>query len=174
MRRLLTAVALGASLLVGAGCAGQDNDEPSGAEPTTAAPTSASPTPSASPSANYAADTKRICTEIDKALDSEMEKFGVEVGKMIAYKQSGNTTEANQAKAAAQAQLRAIAARMSQRTAAAQDPELKAAGEESAKNIAASAADNTFFSRLKSLNDVQTVVEREAVTWLVPLAEFCA
>jgi hypothetical protein len=172
MRRLLTAAALGAALLITAGCAGKDNDE-SAAQPTASA-TSASPTPSASASANYAADTKKICTEIDKSLETEMENFGEELGKMIAYKQAGNTTRANQAKADAQAELKAIASRMRERTAAAQDPELKAAGQESAENIEASAADETFFSRLKTLNDVKSVVQKEVVSWLVPLAKFCA
>lgn len=171
MRRLLTAVALGATLLISGGCAGDDSPT---AQPTTAAPTSASPTPSATPSADHAADTKRICGEIDKALETDMKGFGEELGKMIAYKQAGNTARANQAKADAQAELKAIASRMRERTAAAQDPELKAAGQESAENMEASAADQAFFGRLKTLNDVQSVVQKEVVSWLVPLAKFCA
>jgi hypothetical protein len=173
MRRISLAVALTVTVLGAAACGGDGDETSAGASPSvTSASPAASPTPSLTPtaSANYAADTKRICTEIEKSLETDMEKFGVEVGKMIGYKQAGNTARANQAKADAQAELRAIASGVRERTAVAQDPELREAGQESAENMEASAADEAFFSRLRTPDDLKQV----AVSWILPLAELCA
>lgn len=169
MRRVILAATIAGVVLTTAGCGGDGNETSAGPSATSASPSpSASPTPTAS--ANYAADTKRICTEIERAIEAEMENFGEQVGKMVAYRQAGNTVRANEAKADAQAQLRAIAGRMRERTAVAQDPELKEAGQESAENMEASAADETFFTRVRTPEQLK----KEAVSWVVPLVEFCA
>jgi hypothetical protein len=176
MRRVLLAVAITGTIVSTAACGGTGGGSASPSPSATSASPSASPTTSPTPtaSANYAADTKRICGEIEKSIESDMTDFGEELGKMIAYRQAGSTARANEAKADAQAELRTIAAGMRQRTANAQDPELRAAGQESAENLEASAADEAFFRRLRTVNDVKAMLEKEVVTWLLPLAEFCA
>jgi hypothetical protein len=172
MRRVVLAVALTATVLGAAACGDGGETSAGGSPSATSASPSASPTPSPTPSAsaNHAADTKRICAEVEKSLDPEMENFAEEVARMVAYKQAGNTARANQAKADAQAQLRAIASRMRERTAVAQDPKLRAAGQESAENMEASAADEAFFSRVRTPDDLRKV----AITWVLPVAELCA
>jgi hypothetical protein len=173
MRRVVLAVAIAVIAVSTAACGGNGpSASPSPSATSASASPSASPTPTAS--VNYAADTKRICGQIEKSFDSEMESFGVELGKMIAYREAGNTTRANQAEAATQAELRAIASRMRARTAVAQDPELRAAGQESAENMEATAADDSFFAKFKRVSDVEKLLQNEVVSWLLPLAEFCA
>lgn len=171
MQRAIIALTLGGVLLTGAACGAWN--EPSAA-PTTAEPTSASRSPSAAPSpSDYTADTKKVCGEIDQTLDSQMQAFGQELGKMIAYREAKNTEQAQKAKAAAQKELTEIATDIRQSTGAAQDPELTDAGEESAKNVEATAADAQFFDKFRNPRDLDAL-KAEITTWLVPLAEFCA
>jgi uncharacterized protein (DUF305 family) len=171
MQRSIITLTLGGVLLTGAACGAKN--EPTAA-PTTAAPTSASPSPSAAPSpSDYTADTKRVCGQIEKMLESRMEAFGQQLGKMVAYREAGNTAQAQKAKTAAQKELATTATAIRQYTGAAQDPELWDAGKESAKNVEATAADAEFFRKFRNPRDLDAL-KAEVVTWLVPLAEFCA
>lgn len=161
MRRALTTVTLGAVLLTGAACSTKS-------EPTAAA-TSAAP----SPSADYSADTKKVCGEVDQILDGDFKKFGEKLGEMIVYKEAGNTAQTAKAKASAQSELKAVAASIREKTSVALDPELKAGGEEAAANMEATAAGDEFFAKIKTLKDLDSL-ETEMTAWLMPLATFCA
>jgi hypothetical protein len=166
MRRALTALALVSTLAGSAACT--DNSTPVGGQASSsaaAAPTSEAP--------DYTADTKKICGKIDTAMDKSTNAFGTELGKLIAYKQVRNTAAANKAKAGAQRELKALAKTIRDATAAALDPKVKAAGQESAANIEATAANNAFFDKLKSEKDLNSL-ESEITAWLVPLAMHCA
>jgi hypothetical protein len=170
MRRTLTALALVGTLAASAACA--DKSTPAGAPATSSAagaPTSEAP----SPEADYTADTKKVCAKIDTAMKKSTNAFGGELGKLIAYKQIKNTAAANRAKAGAQRELKALATAIRSTTAAAQDPTVKAAGQESAANIEATAANNAFFDKLKTEKDLDSL-ESEITAWLVPLGTHCA
>jgi hypothetical protein len=176
MRRPLMAMALGGLLLIGPGC-GSDSQPAATAPATTPAVTSAAP----SASADYTADTKKVCDEIKKALGEEANGFAEELGKVIVYQQTGNRALADKATAAAQQKLEAFASTVEEKTAAAQNPDVRAAGQEAARNIRATATNDQFFASLKEvkLNTSQersaftTKLEKESSSWAAPLGAFC-
>ncbi|MEU7901566.1 hypothetical protein [Actinoplanes sp. NPDC049118] len=167
MRRIILGATTGALLLTGSAC---------GTKPdTAAAPAAPAATVSASPSADYTADTKKVCGEIDKILDGKkMEKFGEELGKLIVFKQANSTASAKKARTAAGEKLKDLAKAMNESTAAAKDPELKAAGEESLQAMTSTAEDDAFFAKLKTVKDLDKTLESGITEWLTPLAPFCA
>ncbi|MFI7596834.1 hypothetical protein [Actinoplanes sp. NPDC049681] len=169
MRRALLTAALGGLLLTGAGCSGSDAED--GKAPTLAAPSS---TPAASPEPDYSANTKKICDDLDKLFDTELENFGTEIGKMIAYKEAKQADNAAKAQKAAAKQLRDVGARVRKETAVAQDPELRTVGAASATKFTKSAADRKFFDQIKSTKDLDRILETQMTNWLNPVAGYCA
>jgi hypothetical protein len=169
MRRALTATVLGGLLLTAATACSGDAETPA------AAPTWATPSAEqTSPAPDYSADTKRVCAEVEKIFDKDMESFGTELGKMIAYKEAKATAEAEAAEKAAKKELKDIGAKVRKETAAAQDPELKDAGATSASRFAKSAADAKLFDGIKSTKDLDRVMESQMTVWLTPVAGPCA
>jgi hypothetical protein len=163
MRRALLAVSLSGLLLTGAACSsGGDSDDPTAEAPATV-PTTAATT---SPPPNYTANTKKVC--------AELEDFGTEIGKMIAYKEAKQADNAEKAEKAAGNQLKEVSAQIRKETAAAQDPELKTAGAASAAKFSKSATDTKFFDKIKSTKDLDKVLEGEMTNWLTPVAGYCA
>jgi hypothetical protein len=170
MRPALLALALGGVLLAGAAC-------DSGAETIgTAAPPSAPPSSAApaSPAPDYSANTKEICGKLEKVFSEDLQGFGTQVGKMIAYKEAKQPAEAAKAQKAAGQELKNVGAKVKQETAAAQDPELKVAGAASAAKFAKSANDTAFFDKIKSTKDLDRTIEGKMTEWLNPVAGYCA
>ena len=169
MRRAILAVTTGCVLLTGAAC-GNDADSST----TAAATPSAAPSAVASsPAADYTADTKAVCAKVDKIFTEDLEDFATELGKMIAYKEAKQTSEANTAEKSAGKELKEVAAAMKKATGAAQDPGLVKAGEASAEKITTTAGDTKFFDKIKTTKDVDTVLEAEFTAWFTPLSEYC-
>lgn len=179
MRRVLLTTTLGVVLLTGTACGTGTTD--SGNPPAAAGPTSAAATPAAaatsaapSPSADFTADTKKVCAKVKKTIEKDARGFGEELGKMIAYKQADNSGQAAKARDAAKRELRAFAGNVNEQTAAALDPELRAAGKEAADNIRQTAATNTYFNKIDSLKDVEKGLEKLMISWFIPLGSHCA
>lgn len=171
MRHAAMAMIVGAALLGGASACGGDA-RPTAA-PGTAVPTdSASTSATASPSPDYRADTKRICDQIDKIFSADLKDFGKELGRMIAYKQAEETTQADQTQSAAQRELAGIADDVRERTSTALDPELKAAGRKAAERIEATAERDEFYQKISTMKDLNGL-EAEMRKWFNPLAAFC-
>ncbi|GAA4588678.1 hypothetical protein BJY16_008643 [Actinoplanes octamycinicus] len=170
MRRIILAVTTGALLLTGTACGSKSDDT---AAP--AAPAATTATTSAAPAADYTADTKKTCGDLTKLLSGQsMVKFGEELGKMIGYKQAKATAQAKQARTDAGKKLKELAAEVTKSTGAAQDPELKAAGEKVAQSITTSAGDDAFFAKFKTEKDVDKALETEMTAWFTPLDTFCS
>ena len=162
MRGIIVAATTGAQLLTGSGCATTSETTAAPAPAPTTSASAASPTVSASPSLDYTADTKKVCGEMAKTLEGkEMRMFGEELGKFIAYKEAKASTAANKARAKAGENLNAAANALKASTAAAKDPEFKAAGEESAQKMARSAQDDAFFAKFNTTKDVDKVLQPE-------------
>jgi hypothetical protein len=168
MRRAFLAVLAGGVLLTGAAC---DSDAKTGG---TAAgePTSASP--SASPSPDYAADTKQVCDRLQTIYQGELRDLGTALGKMITYKEAKQNADAKKAENAAAAELKAVAEKIRKETDAAQNPEFSAAGATSAAKIEASVADRKYFAKVKSLKDFNATIENQFTEWLTPVIGYCA
>jgi hypothetical protein len=169
------AMVLGGVLLIGSGCGG--DPEPA----ITAAPTIAATSAAPSASADYTADTKKVCGEFEKAFATDASGLAEELGKIVLYHQTGNRVLADKATAAAQQRLNTMAAKVEQTTAAAQDPDLRLAGQEAARNMRAAATDDEFFASLKNakLDTPQqrsafaTKMQEEMSSWGTQLGAFC-
>jgi hypothetical protein len=168
MRRAILVVTLGGLMLAGAAC---DSD----AKRSTAAPKPTA-TASAAPSSlapDYTADTKVVCGKLEKIFNDDLEGFGTQVGKMIAYKEAKKAPEMAQAQKAAGDQLKTVGAKVQQETASAQDPDLKSAGATSAAKFVKSATDAAFFDKIKSSTDLNSTIEEQMADWLNPVAGYC-
>jgi hypothetical protein len=167
MRRAFLAVALGGVLLASAACS-------SDAETPAAAPAAATPLAAATPPPDYSANTKLVCGKVEKIFNDDLEGFGTQVGKMIAYKEAKQTANAEKAEKAAGKELKEIGAKVKKATAAAQDPELKTAGASSAAKFTKSATDAKFFDSIKTTKDLDRTIEAKMTEWLTPVAGYCA
>jgi hypothetical protein len=175
MRRALLAVALGGVLVTGAACSSGPSTGASAA-PAAASPTAAaSPSPeSASAAPDYSADTRAICGRLETVFNDDLTAFHTQMGKMIANKEAKLTAEAAKAQKAAGAELKKVGAKIKKETAAAQDPELRAAGAVSAAKLEKSATDTSFFKKIKTQKDYDRLIEDQLQQWFTPAAGYCA
>jgi hypothetical protein len=168
MRRALLAVTLGGVLLSAAACDSGSEAPAAAPAPTTAAPVATSPEP------NYAENTALVCGKVKTIFSTGLEQnFGTQMGKMIAYKQAKQTAEAEAAEKAAAAQLKDIGVKVKKETAAAEDPELKAAGETTAAKFTKSATDSKYFDSIKTQKDMDKTIEAKMTDWLSPVSGYC-
>jgi hypothetical protein len=165
MRPAILAVLAGV-LLTGAAC---DSD----AEVYDTAAPAATPAASAPPSPDYSADTAQVCGRLEKIFTGTTTDFGAAIGKMIAYREAKQADEATKAEKAAAAELQAAGGQIRKETAAALDPELKAAGETSADKLEASAKDRAYLKRIKTPADLDKSLKTQFAEWLSPVAGFC-
>jgi hypothetical protein len=183
MRRSFLATSVGALLLTLSAC---DGDSPSAAPSRTPGastspsaaegePAVATTAPGVTPAARYTANTKKVCGQVDALLKGkEMQRFAKNLGSLILLKQAKKPVKATKAREAAKKELRSLATAVRRDTGAAQDPELKKAGALTATGIDKSAQNNAFFAKLKTLKDVDNVLEAEMTPWLLPLATHCS
>ena len=177
MRRALLAVTLSGILLTGSACSKTPNLATGGKTPTSA-PTAAAPAsaPAAAPgtdSSETKADTKRICDEFDKVIEPAMNGFGQKLGVLLVQRGAKNDAEAKKAQGEAKNELVKFADQITEKTAAAKDPALKAAGEESAANIKKSAGSDEFYNNIKDVSSLEKDVQNDFMTWFLPLASLC-
>jgi hypothetical protein len=168
MRRAILALALGGVLLTGAACHSDAKNTDS---------TAAAPSPSAEPSSaapDYSDNTALVCGKLQKIFNTDLQAFGTQVGKMIAYKEAKQAPEAAKAQQAAGLQLKTVGAKVKQETAAAEDPELQTAGATSAAKFVKSAGDAKLFARIKTTKDLDRTIEAQMNEWLTPVAGYCA
>jgi hypothetical protein len=176
MHRTILAATVGVLLLTVSACGDDSASTATPAASSAGAATTAAvePTPAAE-DVDYSADNKKVCAKVDKLLEGkEMERFAQELGQLIVYKQAKQTAKAKEAREDAKKELKNLAAAVRRDTGAAKDPELKAAGEESAVSIEKTAGDNAFFTKIKTIKDVDKNLESEMTPWLTPLASYCA
>lgn len=170
MRRAILAVIAGGTLLAGSAC-----DTGAKAEPEAAAParTAATAAPSESAAPNYSASTKLVCGKLQSLYSVELRAFGTAMGKMVTYKETKQTSDAEKAEATAAGQLKAAATKIRKETATAQDPDFQAAGKVSAAKLETSAANRTYMNKVKTLADLDKTVQSQFAEWLNPVAGYC-
>ncbi|GAA2551116.1 hypothetical protein GCM10010435_21600 [Winogradskya consettensis] len=172
MRRALIAVTFGGLLLSGAACSSDGDTDSATEAPTIVTPSSAPA--STTPPPDYSANTRAVCAKVTKIYNTELEDFGTEIGKMIAYKEKKQTKEADAAEKAAGKQLKDAGAQLKKETAAAQDPKIQDAGAASAAKLTASATDTKFFDKIKTEKDFEKTIEAQITEWMTPVTGFCA
>jgi hypothetical protein len=167
MRRAFLAVTAGLFMLAGSAC---DSDADAKPEAAATAPT-ATATTSAAP--DYSANTKLVCTKLQTLYTAELRNFGTAMGKMVTYKETKQTAEAEKAETTAAGQLKAAATKIRKETATAEDPDFIAAGKVSASKLESSATDRRYFDKVKTLADLNKSVEAQFTEWLTPVAGYC-
>ena len=171
MRTALTAVSLACVLLTATACSSDDN----GSETIAGAPAAETPSPVTTtvPEPDYDASTRKVCATLTKVFDADVAAFGTAMGKMIAYKEAKQTTEAEQARKAASDELKDVAAKVRKATATAEDPELKQAGAVSATKFAKSAQDKALFDKVRTTKDLDRTLAAKMPDWMDPVAGLC-
>jgi hypothetical protein len=168
MRRAILAATLGAVLLTGTAC---DSDaEPTGSGVSAATRT---PTPHAS-TPDYSANTRKICTDVQKVFDTDIEPFGTALGKMIAFKEEELPKEAAKSEKAARKQLKTVATKITKTTADADDVAIVMAGKATADKFTASAADDKLYDGITSAKDLNRFIDGKLGDWLTPISGYCA
>jgi Zn-dependent oligopeptidase len=166
----MLAVTVGGVLLTGVACDSRD-------QTSTSAPSAAASLPAAQPSSaapDYSADTKLVCGTVQKIFTHDLKNFAADLGKMIANKEAKQTAGAAAARKAAGDELKRVGATVKKATAAAQDPELRAAGAVSAAKFVKTAGDDRFFDKIKSTSDLNKIIEARLTEWFTPVAGYCA
>jgi hypothetical protein len=170
MRRAMLAVALGGALLTTAACSSDPSADSPAAAPTSAAPTTEAPI--AAP--DYAANTQLVCGKVTSIYDDGFDGFNAAMGKMIANKEAKQAAEAKKAQQAAAGELKKVGTLLRKEVAAAEDPDLKTAGEASAAKLTKSAADTKFFDSIKTPADLNKRIEAKILDWMTPVRGYCA
>ena len=172
MRTALLAGSLACLLLTGTACSSDDN----GSETIAEAPVAETPSTVTTtvPAPNYYANTRKVCAALNKIFDADVAEFGTAMGKMIAYKEAKQTTEAEQARAAASKELKEVGAKVRKETAAAEDPDLQQAGAISATKFSKSSADKALFDKIKTTKDLDRTLAAKMPDWMDPVAGLCA
>jgi hypothetical protein len=172
MRTALLAGSLACLLLTGTACSSDDN----GSETIAEAPVAETPSTATTtvPAPDYYANTRKVCTALNKIFDADVAEFGTAVGKMIAYKEAKQTAEAEQARKAASKELKEVGAKVRKETAAAEDPDLKQAGAISATKFSKSSADKALFDKIKTTKDLDRTLATKMPDWMDPVAGLCA
>jgi hypothetical protein len=167
MRRAILAVTIGGVLLSSAAC-------DSGAEPSSApATTEVVPSAPASSAPDYSANTTLVCGKVQKIFSTGLKGFATDLGKMIANKEAKQTAAATAAQKAAAKELDAVGDQVKAATAPAQDPEIRAAGAESAAKFVKTAGDAGFFNKIKTTKDLDKIIESQLNEWFTPVAGYC-
>jgi hypothetical protein len=172
MRRALLAAIAGGALVALTACGSDANNASSTAEQapapasSTAGPTFQTP--------DYTANTKQVCDKVSAIYSDGFAGFSTQLGKMIANKEAKQAGSADVARKAAGEELKKVGAKIKQEVAAAQDPDLKVAGQQSAAKITGSAADQAFFDSIKTTKDLDTRLEPKMLDWMNPVTGFCA
>ena len=172
MRRALLAVLAGGTLLTGAAC-DSGTKSTADAAPASSITPSRVPDETLAPLPDYSANTKQVCAKLQAVYQGELRAFGTAMGKMVSYKEAKQTTEARTAENAAAGQLKAAGTKIRQETAAAADPDFKAAGVTSAAKFERSAQDRKYFDRVKTLKDLDGSLQTQMSEWLTPVAGYC-
>ncbi|MBG0568929.1 hypothetical protein [Actinoplanes aureus] len=172
MRRAILAVLAGGVLLTGTAC---DSDADTSESAAPAAAEATSTPPATAPAPDYAADTTKVCGRLDEIFSAALAgEFGAAMGKMIAQKEAKQAEEVKNAEKAAAAELKAVGTQIRKETGAAQDPELKAAGETSAAKIEQSAKDRDYIEKVKTSKDLDRTLKSQIQEWLSPVSGYCA
>ncbi|WP_328462933.1 hypothetical protein OHA21_36590 [Actinoplanes sp. NBC_00393] len=173
MRRAILAVLAGGVLLAGTACDSDADTSEIGA-PAAASVTSATPTATVA-TPDYSADTEKVCGRLEKIFSAALAgEFGAAMGKMIAQKEAKQTDEAKKAEKVAAAELKAVGTQIRKETVAAQNPDLKLAGETSAAKLEKSAKTRDYIEKVKTAKDLERTLRPQMQEWLTPVAGYCA
>ncbi len=160
MRRATTLGLVVGGLLLGATAAcGTATNPPPGAG--TPGPVSLAP---------EQAQTKASCEAIGTVYTKNMGAFAESLSKVVA----SGPTDAAAARKDAQQKLSAFSTAIRQTTQTSGDAQLRADGKQAADQLQTTSANAAFFAKIKSNQDVTTVLGPTLKEWLAPVTHHCS
>ncbi|HEY0000531.1 MAG TPA: hypothetical protein VGB74_08760 [Actinoplanes sp.] len=157
MRRVVLSLAIGGVLLSAAACGTSRDDDKSA-------------TPNVAPASGAAAQpgqvaTKSACEALGAVYSKNMAPFAKSLTDVASGKGSPKS---------AQQSLKAFATAVRGATETSTDAQLRADGKQAADRLQAKAGDATFFSKIKTSKDVDTVLVTNLKEWLSPVSHHCS
>ena len=115
------------------------------------------------------ARTKASCEQIGTVYTRNMGAFAESLSKMVS-----TGADATAARKDAQQKLSAFGAAIRQTTQSSGDAQLRADGQQAADHLQATSADEAFFTKIKTNQDVTTVLGPTLKSWLAPVTQHCS
>ncbi len=163
MRRLLVAGALAAVLLGAAACTGE-----------TPAPGASTQAATGAPAASAAAEAKAVCDEFNKLFAGQgTAGLTVAIGGLLKARQGTDAAKTAAAEEKVRTELTALQAAVTELSAKAVDPALKATFEQVAANVG-KAADLAFLEGTTKAEELEAKLTPAFLSWIMPLATTCA
>ncbi|MFI7541902.1 hypothetical protein [Actinoplanes sp. NPDC049599] len=162
MRQLVRALIIGGVLFSAAACGTATNPAPGG--PGVGIGSAVAPAPGA-----VASDSsiKSSCEAIGKVYSKNMAPVAEALSKLTEGADKKTRQQAQQA-------LKAFATDLRGATQQSADPQLRTDGKKTADQLTAKAADADLFSKIKTTEDVNTVLGSTLKQWLSPIEQHCS
>ena len=157
MRRALFGVVAGGLLLTAAACGSTGGPTPGAGTPGAAGPVSLSPEQAA---------TKASCEAIGDVYSKNMGVFASSLSKV--------PTTGDTARLDARQKLTDFGAAILGATRTSTDAQLRADGKQAATRLQATAKNAAFFAKIKTTQDVSTVLGPSMKEWLAPVTHHCS
>jgi hypothetical protein len=166
MRRAMQALVIGGALLPAAACGAATNPAPGagGGAPAAPAPGAAAPSVDGS--------IRSACEALGQVYGTNLAPVAKALTDLVAAQRSPGDDKAHLRQV--QRSLTAFAAAIRAATRDSTDPQLRADGEQTAKQIQAKAADAGFIRGIRTDQDVNTVLGPTMKQWLSPVAAHCS
>jgi hypothetical protein len=165
MRRAVQTLVVGGTLILAAAC---------GTSKSPSAPAAGAGTPVVGASAGAGAlpaaltETKAMCESLGQVYNKNMGLLAESLTKMVAAKGAKPQQEE------AQVALKSFSVAVLGATEKSQDAQLRAAGKQAADELKAKSADAAFFKKIKTNQDVNTVLGPTLKQWLSPVQARCS
>jgi hypothetical protein len=159
MRRAVLGLVVGGLLLGSAAACGTAKNPAPGAG--TPGPVSLAP---------EQAHTKASCEAIGTVYTKNMGAFAESLSKMV----GGGTSDPAAARKDAQQKLSAFGAAIRQTTQGSGDAQLRADGKQAADQLQTTSANDAFFTKIKTTQDVTAVLSSNLKEWLAPVTHHCS
>jgi hypothetical protein len=166
MRRAVPACALAGALLSAAACGTARSPEPSGPAPSVAVP-SAAP----APAAPALAQTRALCETLGRAYSEHLGPFAEALSATVT---GGTASRDATAQKQARQQLSGLADAIAEATRASPDAQVRADGAKTAEQLRRTSADDGFFRKVRSAEDVNAVIGTTLKTWMAPVDRHCS
>ena len=161
MRRAAPALALVGVLLSAAACGTARGPEPG-------AP---APAPGAASADAAQAQTRALCETLGQVYSKHLGPFAEALSATV---EGGTPAREETAQKQAKEQLNGLADAIVEATRANPDTQVQADGVKTAEQLRKTSADEGFFRKVKSAEDVNTVVGSTMKTWMEPVARHCS
>lgn len=173
MRRSVRTLLVG-SVLLTAAC-GTANAPPSAppAAPAPGAQVAGAPAAAGSaPAAAAQPELKNTCEALGQVYDKNMAPLAEALTKMVAGRKGA--TGADAAQQQAQQALKSFATAVRGATQASADAQLRADGKRAADSLQSRSTDAAFFGKIRTPEDVNTLLGPTLKEWLSPIAHHCS